>query len=106
MLVNKEEGIKLSYDSQDLYNEIIAAYIEESVEYKNNLEKFLEDKNWKEYTVVIHAIKSNSKQIGAEGLYEKALNLETAGKSGDENYIYENHNIFLEEYENVLNEIS
>lgn len=102
MLVNREEGIKLSYGSEELYNSIVEAYIEESAEYKTNLAKFLTDKNWKEYTVIAHAIKSNSKQIGAEALFEEALKMEMAGKSEDEAYISENHGPFMEHYEEVL----
>lgn len=102
MLVNKEEGIKLSYGSEELYNSIVEAYIEESEGYKANLAKFLSEKNWKEYTVIAHAIKSNSKQIGAAALFDEALKMEMAGKSEDENYITANHNTFMEHYQEVL----
>lgn len=105
MLVNREEGLKLSYNSEELYNEILAAYIEESDEYKKNLSKFLEEKNWKEYAVIAHAIKSNSKQIGAQALFDEAYKMEMAGKSEDEGYITDNFSAFLTHYEEVLNEI-
>lgn len=102
MLVNREEGIKLSYGSEELYQSIIEAYIEESEEYKVNLAKFLEEKNWREYQVIAHAIKSNSKQIGAEALFAEALEMEMAGKAENEEYIIKNHNTFMEHYEEVL----
>lgn len=102
MLVDREEGIKLSYGSEELYNSIVDAYIEESEGYKANLAKFLAEKNWREYTVIAHAIKSNSKQIGAAALFEEALSMEMAGKSEDEAYLIGNHDIFIKHYDEVL----
>lgn len=102
MLVNKEDGLKLSYDSEELYQSIIEAYIEESDEYKANLAKFLEEKNWREYQVIAHAIKSNSKQIGANDLFAEALEMEMAAKAENEEYIVNNHDTFMKHYEEVL----
>lgn len=105
MLVDKEEGLKLSYGSESLYQKIIAAYLEESDGYLERLEAFLAEKNWREYTVIAHAIKSNSKQIGANALFEEALSMEMAGKSEDEAFIGEHHATFIEHYKEVLDEL-
>lgn len=102
MLVNKEEGIKLSYGSEELYNEIIQAYLEESDGYLSGMDKFISEKNWREYAVIAHAIKSNSKQIGAAELAEEALSMEMAGKSGDESLIAEKQEDFIKHYKEVL----
>lgn len=102
MLVNREEGIKLTYNSEELYNEIVKAYIDESDEYKSNLAEHLSEKNWREYAVIAHAIKSNSKQIGANELFEEALSMELAAKASDEATILAKHDQFLAHYEEVL----
>ena len=52
--------------------------------------EYLASKNWKEYTVKVHALKSTSLLIGAKELSDEALALEMAGKSGDEDYIEKN----------------
>ncbi|MCR4616566.1 MAG: response regulator, partial [Lachnospiraceae bacterium] len=50
------------------------------------------------YTIEVHALKSASRQIGAEQLATMAEKLESAGKSGDTDYIKSNHAEMMEKY--------
>lgn len=101
-LVDKEAGLELSYGSKELYDEIIEAYLEEYPKYVEGLNNFLAEKNWREYTVIAHAIKSNSKQIGAEELYDVALKSELLGKEADEEGIRSNHDKLIKLYSDVV----
>lgn len=71
----------------------------------HNLEKietFFEEQDWKNYTILVHSIKSSSMNIGAEALSELAKKLEAAGKKEDISYILENHAEMTAEYRRVV----
>lgn len=70
-------------------------------ENKENLQNFFDTKNWKEYTILIHGVKSSMKTIGAMPLSEMAKALEMAGKEGNETYILEHHQEMMKEYDRV-----
>ena len=70
-------------------------------ENKTKLEEFYQTKNWKEYTILIHGVKSSMKTIGAMNLSEMAKALEQAGKEGNSTYIEEHHQEMLTEYNRV-----
>ena len=56
------------------------------------IESFQKEANWNDYTVLVHALKSSARLIGASDLSEKAAILEKCGdeaKSGSENAISE-----------------
>ena len=60
--------------------------------------KHYNNNEWKEYTIEVHALKSTSRQIGAEELGELAFELEMAGKEGNIDLIKEKTDRMLEEY--------
>ena len=79
--------------------------IELNNELNHNLEKietFFEEQDWKNYTILVHSIKSSSMNIGAEALSELAKKLEAAGKKEDISYILENHAEMTAEYRRVV----
>ena len=61
--------------------------------------------DWKNYTILVHALKSTSIGIGATTLGEMAKELEMAGKEGNIAYIQAHHREVMHEYEEVLLEI-
>ena len=56
--------------------------------------------------ILVHALKSNSKGIGASELAELALNLEMAGKENRTSYILEHHEELLEKHTKLLSVIA
>lgn len=57
-------------------------------------------KDWKNYTISVHSLKSSAILIGALELGEMARLLERAGKEKDIDYIDDHHAELMEEYEN------
>lgn len=69
------------------------------------IQKYLAEKNWHNYTIEVHALKSASKQIGATKLSEDAAELEAAGNALNEALILEKTPALLElyaHYEEIL----
>lgn len=58
----------------------------------------LQNGEWDDYTIEVHALKSASKQIGAIGLSEKAAALEKAGNDKNISFITEHTEEVLDEY--------
>lgn len=74
-------------------------------EYYNSIEKkakiILEHKaaeHWRNYTVEVHALKSSSRQVGADHIADVAAEMEKAGNEGNISLINEKTDGLIEEY--------
>lgn len=86
---------------QEQYLQILKITAETARENQMQVEELFQRKNWKDYTIMVHGIKSSMLSIGALKLSELAKKLEMAGKGEDITYILENHSEMLEEYKRV-----
>lgn len=103
--IDIDKGLEYCADSFELFLEAIEGYVGADSRY-NELIKNFEDKNWDEYRVCIHAVKSSSLLIGSLDLYEHAKALEAAVKEGDIPYVLNHHETVLNEYNEKLGRIS
>lgn len=99
--INIDQGIAYCGDKEG-FREIIAIYHTEGSKRQSQLERFFKEHDWKNYVITVHALKSNSKGIGANDLAELALNLEMAGKENRIDYILEHHEELMEQHEQLL----
>ena len=104
----REEGIDTARGlvncagDKDFYLSILQEYLRGSDEKKEDLRKFLDAGDYKNYGILIHSIKSTSATIGAEAPYKIAKELEDAARKDDKAFILSNHDDFLTEYNTVL----
>lgn len=91
-------GMQYCGNSEEFYIEILEMFCSQYEQKYAELQKDFEEENWNSYVVNIHALKSNSKNIGGKLLAEACLNLENAGKRLRESeeaeaidYIFTNH---------------
>ena len=96
--IDTEAGIRYCAEDADMYYEILDDYINEYDEKKTGLEGMFADKDWQEYRVLIHALKSTSRTVGINDLADMALALENAAKDEDEGFITENHAPTMERF--------
>ena len=87
------------------YLEILEQYCKNGNDHIAKIERLFETKDWKNYTIEVHALKSMMMSVGALPLSEQAKQLELAGKRGDVAWIYVSHSGMITEYVRVLNEI-
>lgn len=99
--INIGQGIAYCGDKEG-FREIIGIYYKEGLKRSRQLEQFYEEQDWKNYVITVHALKSNSRGIGANELSELALQLEMAGKENRIDYIREHHEEMLRTYELLL----
>ncbi len=105
-LLHIDRAIGLQYCLDDeLYRQVLESYLEQGQEYKLQLPSYYEEKNWKEYAIVAHAIKSSSLSIGAVTLSDLAKEQEFLGKDGNEEAICTSYDVFYQEFCETLVEI-
>ena len=70
------------------------------------LENLYDQRDWENYTIVVHSMKSGAANIGANNVSSIARELENAGRIKDERFIDENTMGMLEEYKHIISVIS
>lgn len=101
-LISVADGLHYAGGSEEAYYEILEMYIRKGEEKHRLIGDLCRQKDWKNYIIEVHALKSTSMSIGAAQLSELAKKLELAGKAGDYDVI-ENHNAeLLELYIRVI----
>lgn len=85
--------------SSKLYWQTLKEYAKMIPKKSQLIAKYKEAKEWKNYTIETHALKSSSKQIGAMELSELAAKMEKAGNDGDTEFILAHHEELLEKYQ-------
>ena len=103
-LIDYETGKKYCGDSLEMYAEILKMFCQQYEKKKVDLERFMNEKNWNDYTVLIHSTKTNALNIGSKNLADKCLELEKAGKSIREGVDTESNIAFISEHhEDAMN---
>ena len=92
-----EKGI-LYCNGKEAYINILQGYCEDWDSTGMLAEEAFERRDWKNYTIAVHGLKSAMRTIGATQLSEVARKLEYAGKENQIEYILENHHELMEEY--------
>ena len=90
---------------RELYLAILQEYAQKKEENWRLIEELFEAKDWKNYVIAVHAIKSSMLTIGAENLSNMAKRLELEGKAGNFTYIECNHEMMVAEFKRVIGEI-
>ncbi len=104
--VDVETGVGYCAGDIEFYKVILTQFVNESKGKITNMNKHSEAKEWKDYEIIIHAVKSTSKMIGVMGLSDEALKLEKAADNADEAYIAENHSRVMDMYSETSEKIA
>ena len=104
--MNVEMGLDYCCGEEEFYLEMLRMFYSQAEAKRDEIISLYEEANWKDYAIKVHALKSTSLTIGAEELSAQAKALEMAGKSGDVEYIHENHAALLRMYEEICESIA
>ena len=96
-------GMSYCGGDMELYRDMVQMFRTESK--LDEIEKFYKAKDWNNYRILVHSVKSTALSIGASSLSEQAKALETAAKSDDEKYIEDNHRGFAAAYKEMTDKI-
>ena len=83
MGINVSHGLKYMGGSRVLYKKILQDFRDVLVEKEDQLKKMLEKEDVGGYAIIVHALKGNARNIGADELAEEAFELEKKSKAGN-----------------------
>ena len=69
-----------NFADEVLYNEVLKTFATSASDKISHIKSALEERNWKDYVIFVHALKSNANTIGATELGDLAKELEAIGK--------------------------
>ncbi len=95
--LNKAEALKL-LGSEKLFRNVLKEYFCSIDKKSDSIEQHFLGNRIREYTIEVHALKSSSRQIGADEVSILAAELEKAGNDNNTSMISEKTPILLEKY--------
>ncbi len=97
--INSEEGLRFMGGSETQYIDILRLFVEDEKEKTERLTGLLAAADMKEYGILVHAIKSNARSIGADRVADMAFELEKAAKASDQSFVQAHHEEFILEWQ-------
>jgi len=101
--INLETGLKYCMDSKSFLNQMLTTFTDDKRAEK--IQAAYDSGDWKNYQILVHALKSTSLSIGAENLSEQAKALELAAKDNKFDKIRAEHGDLIAVYQKVRAEI-
>ena len=100
-----DEALSYCAGDWELYGETLEDFAVSEEEKSNTMEDLYRKKDWKEYEVYVHALKSNARLIGASELSRMARELEEASGREDEAFITGHHEETLQRYRELAGKL-
>ena len=100
--IDKNLGLKYCNESEEIYQEMVKIYCLQGQKNIPKLSEYYELRDWKNYKIIVHAIKSTSLVIGATTFSEKAKRMEQLASENAEESLLVECEKFLEEYKEFL----
>lgn len=91
--------------SKKQYLDILSACVSKGPDERRLLEQLFKQRDWTNYVIKVHALKSTMHSIGAASLASMAKALEMAGKKEDTGYILRHHGEMIAEHCRVMAEL-
>ena len=112
LLISKTDGMVFFGNNERLYLDVVKMFVSISSEKRDELIRTFDEKDWKNYTVYVHALKSSSKNIGANPLFDFAKRMESAGHQTEneknreisERFIAANHDKLIRMYMDTVDQ--
>lgn len=103
--IQLEEGLKYTGGRDADYFEIVKLFYESAPQSREQLQQYFQQEDAENYRILVHALKSNAKSIGAEQLYDLAYEHEQQSKVGNWLYIRGKWESLMTEWDRVLSGI-
>ena len=103
--VNPDEGLELLGGDDELYREILQSFLDDEINKSGDQQKFFMARDWKNYEILVHALKNTAKMIGAAELSDMAFTLEQAAVTEDAEKINSLHDSMMYSYSKVAEAI-
>lgn len=89
--LNASIGMKYCGESDEVYREMLTMFCDMKEQKQRQMNECFEAKDYANYVIYIHALKSSSLSIGGKAVSTLAAQLEKAGKQGEYDFVVQNH---------------
>ena len=103
--VDTDTGLNYCQNDKEFYRSLLLQYGSDAPEKRKNAKSCLEQQDYENYAIIVHALKSTSKMIGALALSEKAKQLENAAKERNLAALNDWHEDAMREYRKITGTI-
>ena len=86
----------------EMYDETLQGFLNETTERIPKMEEYKNSNDMKNYAILAHAMKSDSKYLGFKKLAELSLNHELKGKEDDSTYVNENYEELINDANRII----
>lgn len=98
--IDEKQGALYCGSLED-FEDILRIHYEDYEESYQKIQAFYDSKDWKNYVILVHGLKSSMKSVGIMKLSDMCLELELAGKENRIDYILKNHDVMMAEYARI-----
>ena len=103
--INPEIGLRYCQNDENLYCALLREYAAEAEDRAQAFGQYYEARDWNNYSILAHSLKSASRTIGATALSQIAAELEKAADDGRADGVVAEHAMMLECYANTAHGI-
>ena len=96
--IETKTGMLNCQNDEALYRSLLEEYAERADEKRLRMQAYYIEKDWKQYGILVHTLKSSSRLIGAVNLSKDAAELEKAADEGKIDVIDGKHEQVMEQY--------
>ncbi|MCH5281178.1 MAG: response regulator, partial [Lachnospiraceae bacterium] len=97
-----KNGLQYCRGNQEFYEEVLIKFAMDAEHKIEDIEASFQKEDMRDYQVMVHALKSSSKMIGADMLSVMAKDAEDAAKDQNVSYIKENHAGLIDKYRETV----
>ena len=103
--INHELGLSYCLNMESLYKEVLSKFYSQSKDYLPQLDKYVETQDWKNYSIIVHGLKSSALNIGASDFSKLSLEHELASKEGNIEFVIENYPKYIMTLKTLLDKV-
>jgi len=101
-ILDKNAGLSYCEGDEEMYREMVHSFCVQGEKYVSELTKYFSERDWKNYRIIVHSLKSTALVIGANDFSEYAKKMELAAKEEQETLLLAEGESFLSEYAKLL----
>ena len=103
--IHTKSGLQYCLNDTAFYDELLLKFAADADQKLEEIDGFFSQKDWENYCIMVHALKSTARMTGADALSDLAKALEDAAKKADAEYIGAHHEELLKKYREMVQNI-
>jgi len=103
--LDTESGVSFT-GGRDKYISAVCRFFNNYDKNRTKAESFFEAKDYENYMIIVHSLKSNAKMIGASELSKGFEALEMASRNGDTATILSRHSVTMADYKALIEKLA